>query len=58
MNIPTTKQYQGIISKFLSVKQIEVLQTLYYFPDSSATAKDLAKALNYASYHPANRQIG
>lgn len=47
-----------MISKSLSAKQIEILQTLYYFPGSSATAKELAKALNYESYHAANRQIG
>lgn len=55
---PSTQQYQDVISNFLSAKQIEILQTLYYFPDSSATAKELAKALNYESYHAANRQIG
>lgn len=55
---PSTQQYQDTISKFLSAKHIEILQTLYYFPDSSATAKELAKALNYESYHAANRQIG
>jgi predicted HNH restriction endonuclease len=58
MNIPSIQQYQDIISRHFSVKQIEILQTLYYFPNSSATAKELAKALNYASYHAANRQIG
>jgi predicted HNH restriction endonuclease len=55
---PSTQQYQDVISSSLSAKQIEILQTLYYFPDSSATAKELAKALNYESYHAANRQIG
>ncbi|MFT3748197.1 MAG: hypothetical protein QM768_07765 [Agriterribacter sp.] len=55
---PSTQQYQDVISKFLSKKQIEILQTLYYFPNSSATAKELAKALNYESYHAANRQVG
>ncbi|HMT73914.1 MAG TPA: hypothetical protein PKA77_07595 [Chitinophagaceae bacterium] len=55
---PSTQQYQDVISKSLSEKQIKILQTLYYFPDSSATAKELAKALNYESYHAANRQIG
>lgn len=58
MDIPSIQQYQDIISRHLSAKQIEILQTLYYFPNSSATAKELAKALNYASYHAANRQIG
>lgn len=58
MDIPSTQQYQDVIARHFSAKQIEILQTLYYFPDSSATAKELAKALNYASYHAANRQIG
>lgn len=56
--IPSVQQYQDVIEKFFSHRQIETLKTLYYFPDASATAKDLAKALNYASYHAANRQIG
>lgn len=55
---PSAQQYQDVISNALSAKQIEILQTLYHFPDSSATAKELAKALNYESYHAANRQIG
>lgn len=58
MDTPSIQQYQDVIAKFFSAKQIGILQTLYYFPDASATAKDLAKALNYASYHAANRQIG
>jgi predicted HNH restriction endonuclease len=58
MDIPSTQQYQDVIARYFSAKQIEILQTLYYFPDSSATAKELAKALNYASYQAANRQIG
>jgi len=56
--IPSVQQYQDLIANFFSHRQIETLQTLYYFPDANATAKDLAKALNYASYHAANRQIG
>lgn len=58
MDIPSTQQYQDVIARHFSAKQIEILQTLYYFPNSSATAKELAKALNYISYHAANRQIG
>lgn len=58
MDIPSIQQYQDVIARHFSVKQIEILQTFYYFPDSCATAKELAKALNYASYHAANRQIG
>jgi predicted HNH restriction endonuclease len=56
--IPSVQDYQDAIAKFFSPKQIEILRTLYYFPNASATAKDLAKALNYESYHAANRQIG
>ena len=58
MKTPSTAKYKKVISQYFSAKQIEILQTLYYFPKSSATAKELAKALNYASYHAANRQIG
>ena len=54
----TVEQYQDAIQNALSPKQIEVLQALYNFPNSTATAKELAAKLNYASYHPANRQIG
>lgn len=54
MQIPSNQQYQDIIAQYFSPKQIEILQTLYYFPSSSATAKELAKALNYVSYHAAN----
>lgn len=56
--IPSTEQYQEIIANKLSSGQIEILKVLYYFPNSSATAIQLAEALNYKSYHGANRQIG
>ncbi len=56
--IPLVQQYQDVIANFFSHIQIKTLKTLYYFPNASATAKDLAKALNYASYHAVNRQIG
>jgi 5-methylcytosine-specific restriction enzyme A len=56
MNL-TIKQFETAIKK-LTIRQIEVLQTLYYFPNSSATAKDLAFALNYTGFQAANRQIG
>lgn len=58
IEFPSTQQYQDVISKALSPTQVETLQTLFYFPNSSATAKELAKALNYKSYHAANRQVG
>lgn len=55
---PTTEQYQDTIANKLSPRQIEILQVLYHFPNSSATAIQLAEALNYKSFHGANRQIG
>lgn len=55
---PTTEQYQDTIANKLSNRQIEILQVLYHFPNSSATAIQLAEALNYKSFHGANRQIG
>ena len=44
--------------KFLTLNQIEVLRTLYYFPNSSATAKGLAIALGYKGFQAVNSQIG
>lgn len=52
------QQYKEAISNALSFKQVEVLRVLYYFPESSATAKELAKALNYTGYHAANLRVG
>jgi 5-methylcytosine-specific restriction protein A len=57
MNL-TIEQYQDAISNSLSSNQIEILKVLYNFPNSTASAKDLAKALNYSNYPAANRQIG
>ena len=54
---PTKTQYQEAIPK-LSNRQIEILQVLYHFPNSSATAIELAKALNYKGFQGANRHIG
>lgn len=54
----TVQKYQEAIINCLSPRQIEVLQILYYFPNSSATAKELATTLNYAGFQAANRQIG
>jgi len=58
MNIPTVEQHQDAISNALSQRQIETLQILYYFPNASATAKELANALNYSGFQAANRQVG
>lgn len=58
MYAATIEQYQGAISNALSEGQIETLKTIYYFPGSSATAKELASALNYSGYQAANRQVG
>jgi 5-methylcytosine-specific restriction enzyme A len=44
--------------KTLSLKQIELLKAVYYSPNHSCTAKELAKLLNYKSFNGANRQIG
>lgn len=52
------QQYQDSVSGILSARQIETLQILYYLPNSSATAKELANALNYSGYQAANRQVG
>jgi hypothetical protein len=49
----TIKQYQDSIANNLSARQIETLQILYYLPNSSATAKELAVALNYSGFQAA-----
>lgn len=54
----TVKQYQASITNNFSARQIETLQILYYLPNSSATAKELANALNYSGFQAANRQVG
>ncbi len=56
----TVRQYQRAIVKALNFRQIEVLKVLYSFPNSTATAKELAKAINPHSPAPivANRQVG
>ena len=58
MGILSVKQYKDAISNALSPRQIETLQILYHFPNSSATAKQLASALNYSGFQAANRQVG
>lgn len=45
----TVKQYQDAIKNSLSSRQIETLQILYSFPNSSATAIELSKALSPTS---------
>lgn len=54
----TIKQYQDSIANNLSARQIETLQILYHLPNSSATANELAVALNYSGFQAANRQVG
>jgi predicted HNH restriction endonuclease len=58
MNTEIIKQYEEAIVKALSPKQVEFLQLLYYCPDSSATAKEIARILNYSGWQPVNRQTG
>lgn len=57
MNIPTVEQYQDVIKK-LSPRQIEILQTIYRQPNSSATAIQLAEQMGYQNYRGSNRQVG
>lgn len=55
---PTIEQYQDTIATKLSKQQIEILQVLYHFSNSSTTAIQLEEALNHKSSHGVNRQIG
>jgi 5-methylcytosine-specific restriction protein A len=59
MNI-TTEQYLSAIRNTLSQRQIEVLNSLFEFPYSRATAKELAKVLSPENPNPivASGQIG
>ena len=59
MNI-TTEQYLSAIKDALSEKQLEVLNLLFEFPFSQATAKELAKVLSPENHNPivASGQIG
>jgi hypothetical protein len=50
MNI-TTEQYLSAIRNTLSQRQIEVLNSLFEFPYSRATAKELAKVLSPQMVH-------
>ena len=56
----STEQYQDAIKNALSIRQIEVLQILYAFPNSTATAKELANVISPTSSSPivASGQIG
>lgn len=59
MNI-TTEQYLSAIKNALSERQIEVLNSLFEFPFSQATAKELGQVLSPANPNPivASGQIG
>lgn len=54
----TTEEYKEVLVNKLTLLQKRVLRVLYSFPNSSATAKNLALALNYNGFQAANRQIG
>jgi predicted HNH restriction endonuclease len=56
----SSKQYLQAIKDALNFRQISVLKVLYSFPNSTATAKELAAVINPSSPAPivANRQIG
>jgi len=55
--IPTVEEYRNAINA-LTKRQQYILKSLYSFPNSSATAKELANLLGYSGYQAANRQIG
>jgi hypothetical protein len=59
MNI-TIEQYLSALRNALSERQIEVLNSLFEFPFSRATAKELAKVLSPENPNPfvASGQIG
>ncbi len=57
IHVPTVKQFEDALAK-MTATQKKILEHLYYFPDSSATAQALAKALNYSSFSAVNIQIG
>ena len=52
--------YKSAIEKALSHRQIELLQLLYYFPDSTASARELAEVMNPTNPNPivASGQVG
>ncbi len=53
----TVEQYKDSITNALSENQIELLKVLYNFPNSTASAKDLASALGFKSFHATNSQV-
>lgn len=55
---PTTEQYQDVIARILSPQQIEILQVLHGFPNSSATTEQLTEALQYKAQIQTNSAIG
>ena len=56
----TVEQYQDAIKNTLSERQRKVLEMLYAFPDSTATAQELAEVINPQNPSPiiASGQIG
>lgn len=56
----TVHQYENALRNCLSDKQIEVLQIIYYMPNSTAPATELAKVLNPQKPHVlvANGAVG
>ncbi|MBL7763418.1 MAG: HNH endonuclease [Chitinophagaceae bacterium] len=56
----TVEQYQDAIKNALSYRQVELLQILYAFPNSTATAKELAAVISPKNPSPivASGQIG
>ncbi len=57
IEIPTSKEYENAISR-LSESQKNMLTALSSFPNSSATAKELANVLNYSGYQEVNLKLG
>jgi len=49
MKVPSVKEYKSAIENVLIPRQITMLQTLYNFPNATATAKELAYRI-----HPSN----
>ncbi|QCK82212.1 hypothetical protein E5Z46_08055 [Geobacillus kaustophilus NBRC 102445] len=39
-------------------EDVELIRTLYYFPDCRASGKELARFLNKVSHSPLNAQVG
>lgn len=59
MKMPSVNQYKKVLSAgVLSERNLLLLKTLYYFPESSATALQLAEALGYSNFGGVNLQVG